>query len=406
MDDQYDHRVIGRELGLFDTHELVGAGLPLWYPDGAAIRAELERFAAEEATRTGCRRVYTPVMGKRELYERSGHWQKFHDDIFPPMKVGHDEFVLRPANCPHHALVYASRQRSYRELPVRLAELGSMFRSELSGVLGGLSRVRQINLDDAHVFCAPEQIGDEVLTALGSVLRVYEVLGIEVAYFRLSRRGDGDTYLGDDDLWERAEGMLAAALDQLGLAYVDAPGEAAFYGPKVDVQVKDPAGREETLSTVQLDFNQPERFDLTYIGADGQAHRPVMIHRGTLSAMERMVAHLLELYAGAFPVWLAPVQVAVLPVAAEHADAAWRLARALADDERRVEVDDSDNTLALRVRRARERKAPYVLVLGDREVGSGTVAVRRRDGQRMPAVPIEEFRAHLADLVRSRGREL
>ncbi len=317
-----DHRKLGRDLGLFDTHDLVGAGFPLWLPDGAVIRAELERTRPSSAVRGGCRRMFSPVLAKRELFERSGHWAKFSDDMFPPMKIGGEEFVLRPANCPHHALIYASRQYSYRDLPVRLSELGSMFRSELSGVLGGLSRVRQINLDDTHVFCAADQIEAEVVEGLRRVQEAYAVLGIEVAYVRLSLRGGSGKYLGGAPVWERAEAQLGRRSTRLGLDYVEAPGEAAFYGPKVDVQVVDPAGREQTLSTVQVDFVQPERFDLGYIGRDGSRIRPVMIHRGVLSAMERLVAHLIELYGGAFPPWLAPVQVVVLPVADRHAAAA------------------------------------------------------------------------------------
>lgn len=401
-----DHRRLGRELELFDTHELVGSGLPLWLPDGAVIRAELERFAAEEAVRSGCRQVYSPVLAKRELFERSGHWAKFADDMFPPMRVGNDEFVLRPANCPHHVLIYAARQRSYRELPVRLAEVGSMFRSELSGVLGGLSRVRQINLDDVHVFCRPDQIEDEVVGALGQVRRVYDVLGIEVAEFRLSLRGPGDGYLGALEVWEESQSMLRSALDRIGEPYVEAPGEAAFYGPKVDVQVVDPAGREETLSTVQLDFQQPERFELEYVGADGHRHRPVMIHRGTLSAMERMVAHLIELYAGAFPAWLAPVQVGVLPVRPEQHAAADALVAQLADAGLRAEADSSDETLGLRIRRARQRRLPYVAVLGEREVAAGRVALRLRDGRQLADVPAADAIAGIAAVMAARSREL
>ena len=297
----------------------MGAGLPLWLPHGAVIRAELERLAAEEAARTGCLRVYSPVLAKRELFERSGHWDKFAADMFPVMRVGGDELVLRPANCPHHALIYASEQRSFRDLPIRLAELAAMFRSELSGVVGGLSRVRQINLDDVHSFARPDQVQDEIMLALESVRRCYALLGIEVARYRLSLRGPGDGYLGSAAQWQDAERQLRAALDQLGLAYEAAEGEAAFYGPKIDVQVTDPAGREETLSTVQADFNQPERFDLAYTGPDGQRHRPVMIHRGVLSSMDRMVAYLIERYDGALPPWLAPVQLVVLPVTSEQA---------------------------------------------------------------------------------------
>jgi len=399
-----DHRELGRALNLFATDPEVGAGLPLWLPDGAAIRAELERYAAEESVRAGCRRVYTPVLGKRSLYERSGHWAKFAGDMFPPMPVGGDELVLRPANCPHHALIYASQQRSYRDLPVRLAELAPMFRSELSGVLGGLSRVRQINLDDAHVFCAEEQIADEVVAAVEQILRVYGVFGIEVASCRLSLRGPGGGYLGDDALWDRAERMLREALERVGVEYVEAPGEAAFYGPKVDVQVVDPAGREESLSTVQLDFNQPERFDLGYIAADGSVRRPVMIHRGIMSAMERLVAHLIELYDGSFPVWLAPVQLVVLPVAADHADAAARVRDEAAP--LRAELDADEATLGLRIRRAHDRRAPYIGVVGDREARAGTIALRLRDGRQIQPMPVADALAEIGRVAAGRRRDL
>jgi threonyl-tRNA synthetase len=386
-----DHRRIGRELKLFATDPLVGAGLPLWLPDGAVIRAELEKLVAEEAIRRGCRRVFTPVLAKRALFERSGHWAKFADDMFPPMRVGEEEFVLRPANCPHHALVYASQQRSYRDLPIRLAELGAMFRSELSGVLGGLSRVREINLDDTHVFCAPEQVPGEIARAAASVQRCYRLLGIEVARYRLSRRGDGDGYLGGKDLWAAAERDLAEALNEMGIDYEDAPGEAAFYGPKIDVQVVDPAGREETLSTVQLDFNQPERFDLGFIGPDGARYRPVMIHCGVLSAMERLVALLIERYDGAFPPWLAPVQVLVLPVAGQHEERAREIAARASAAGLRAECGPADASLGARIRRARERRVPYLAVIGGRESASGQVALRLRDGRRLEAVAVERL---------------
>jgi len=417
-----DHRRLGRELRLFDTDPLVGAGLPLWLPDGAVIRAEIERLAAEEAIRGGCQRVYTPVLAKRELYERSGHWAKFADDMFPAMKVGErdggagegggagEELVLRPANCPHHALVYASEQRSFRDLPVRLAELGAMFRSELSGVLGGLSRVRQINLDDAHVFCAPEQVQGEIALALESVLRCYRLLGIDITRFRLSRRGGGDGFLGGDGLWAEAERQLGAALADLGLGYEDAEGEAAFYGPKIDVQVTDPAGREETLSTVQLDFNQPERFGLRYVGPDGGRHQPVMIHRGVLSAMERLVAHLIELYDGALPPWLSPVQVLVLPVADQNAEPARRVAGHLSAAGLRADCDLADATLGARIRRARGRRIPYVAVIGDREAAGirdaaddGRVALRLRDGRRLDGVPVARLISEVSRQVTDRA---
>jgi threonyl-tRNA synthetase len=401
-----DHRRLGRELKLFATDPLVGAGLPLWLPDGAVIRAELERLAAEEAIRGGCQPVYTPVLAKRALFERSGHWDKFADDMFPPMRVGEEEFVLRPANCPHHALVYASEQRSYRDLPVRLAELGAMFRSELSGVLGGLSRVRQINLDDTHVFCAPEQVPGEITRAVASVQRCYRLLGIDVARYRLSRRGRGDGYLGGDGLWAVAERDLAAALGDLGLDYEDAPGEAAFYGPKIDVQVVDPAGREETLSTVQLDFNQPERFDLRYTGSDGVRHRPVMIHRGVLSGMERLVAHLIERCDGAFPPWLAPVQVVVLPVAEPNAGQARDVAERIRAAGLRAEYDPADATLGARIRRARDRRIPYLAVVGDRENATGLVALRLRDGRRLDAIGVDRLVGDVSRQVAGRSADL
>ncbi|WP_432541483.1 threonine--tRNA ligase [Kineococcus sp. SYSU DK002] len=390
----HDHSQLGRDLGLFDTSPLVGPGLPLWLPDGAVVRGELERFAADLARRSGCHRVSTPVLAKRELFERSGHWQKFSADMFPPVRVGDEEYVLRPANCPHHTQVYAARPHSYRDLPVRYAELGSMFRSELSGVLSGLRRVRQINLDDAHSFCRPDQVVAEVRTALAGIEEAYRVLGVRVSRLRLSLRGDRGAHLGDDDVWRRAEDQLREALGDR--PYEEAPGEAAFYGPKVDVQVADAAGREETLSTVQVDHVQPERFGLEYVGADGARHRPVMVHRGLLSSMERLVAVLLEQDGGRWPTWLAPVQLLVLPVSGDRHGAH---ARALADrlDGLRVAVDDA-GPLPRRVRAARERRVSHVAVVGDAEVADGSVAV---DGER---VPVGRLHADLLDAVARRAR--
>jgi threonyl-tRNA synthetase len=296
---------------------------------------------------------------------------------------------------------------------VRLAELGAMFRSELSGVLGGLSRVRQINLDDAHVFCAPEQVQGEIALALESVLRCYRLLGIDITRFRLSRRGGGGGFLGGDGRWAEAERQLGAALADLGLGYDDAEGEAAFYGPKIDVQVTDPAGREETLSTVQLDFNQPERFGLRYVGSDGGRHQPVMIHRGVLSAMERLVAHLIELYDGAFPPWLSPVQVLVLPVADQNAEPARHVAGQLSAAGLRAECDPADATLGARIRSARGRRIPYVAVVGDREVAGirgadvdGRVALRLRDGRQLDGVPVARLISEISRQVTDRSAGL
>ena len=322
MNATIDHRDLGRDLGIFATDPLAGSGLPLWLPDGAVIRAELQRLAKDLAHRDGCLDVYSPVLGKRALFERSGHLAKFSDDMFPAMRLGEqdadDEIVLRPANCPHHALIYAAASRSYRELPLRFNELAAMFRAERSGVVSGLSRVRQIHLDDTHVFCRPDQAGEEAARGLRAAIEAQRILGLPVDYVRLSMRDDSDAWLGSPEQWRGAEAALReagrAVLEDAGLQLIEAPGEAAFYGPKFDLQVRDGRGHEESIATVQLDFNLPERFDLTYHGADGERHRPVMIHRGTVGSMERVVAALLERYQGRLPLWLAPVQVAVLPV--------------------------------------------------------------------------------------------
>lgn len=370
-----DHRRLGRELHLFDTSPVIGAGLPMWMPDGAIVRTELERFAAEQADLSGCQRIFTPVLAKRELFERSGHWDKFAEDMFPPMRVGGEELVLRPANCPSHVQVYAAAQHSWRDLPVRYAENAAMFRSELSGVLGGLSRVRQISLDDAHVFCRPDQVVDEVRLALEAIRSTYAVLGIEIAYHRLSVRGEHGAYAGSDEDWGLAESELDTALQQTGTPYRRAPGEAAFYGPKIDVQVIDAGGREETLSTIQIDRVMPERFALSYVSPAGDRKRPVMVHRGLLSSMERMVALLIERYAGRFPTWLAPHQVDLLPVdPRRHHSAAQDVLRRLERAGVRARVR-ADGSLGSRVRNAHRDRAAYIAVIGDQEVADDGLAV-------------------------------
>jgi threonyl-tRNA synthetase len=374
-----DHRDINRDLHVFATDPLAGAGLPLWLPDGAVIREELQALARDLARADGCQGVYSPVLGKRALYERSGHWAKFSDDMFPPMAVGGDELVLRPANCPHHALIYASAQRSWRELPLRLNELAAMFRAERSGVLSGLSRVRQINLDDTHVFCRPDQVAAEAARGLRAALRAQEILGLPVDYVRLSLRDDSPAYLGTAAQWQAAEAALrdaadAAALPGRGLSLASAPGEAAFYGPKLDLQVRDARGQEETIATVQLDFSQPERFGLAYDAPDGSRQPVVMIHRGTVGAMERVTAALLERYQGRLPLWLAPTQVCVLPVSPEQDEAARRLADGLLAAGLRPRLDTS-GSLGARVRHARQRRDHLIAVLGAAEDAAGTVQV-------------------------------
>ncbi|WP_406021413.1 threonine--tRNA ligase [Nocardioides sp. NBC_00850] len=377
-----DHRELNRDLDIFATDPLAGSGLPLWLPDGAVIFAELERLAADLARADGCVPVKTPVLGKRALFERSGHWAKFAEDMFPPMAVGSgpagesgDELVLRPANCPHHALVYKARQHSYRELPIRLHELAPMFRAERSGVLSGLSRVRQINLDDTHVFCRPDQVAEEAGKALRSALKAQEILGLRVDYVRLSLRDASPSYLGSAEQWDGAEEALRKAAAEAGVEVVVAPGEAAFYGPKLDLQVIDPAGHDETIATVQIDFNQPERFDLTYDAADGSQQRVVMVHRGTVGSMERVTAALLERYQGRLPLWLAPAQIAVLPVSASQDPAAHRLVDALVAEGLRPRLD-AGGSLGGRIRESRRRREPLIAVIGAVEAGSGQVQVR------------------------------
>ncbi|MBM7807690.1 threonyl-tRNA synthetase [Geodermatophilus bullaregiensis] len=404
-----DHRDLNADMSVFATDPMIGAGLPLWLPAGAVIRQELEQLAREIARHDGCLPVYSPVLGKRALYERSGHWDKFSEDMFPPVRLGGDQLVLRPANCPHHAMVYAAEPRSYRQLPVRLNELASMFRAERSGVVSGLSRVRQISLDDTHVFCRPDQTTAEVASALRSALRAQELLGLPVDHVRLSRRDAGDGYLGSADQWQDAEqalrGAAAEVLDADGPPLVEAVGEAAFYGPKLDLQMRDQRGHEETIATVQLDFNQPERFDLTYDAADGTRHRVVMIHRGTVGAMERVVAALLERYAGRLPLWLAPVQVCVLPISAAQDD----YARALVDDLCAAGLRarlDTDGSLGARIRASRRRRDAVIAVTGPAEAGAELVHVTDPAGDFSGPVARTGFVATVRDAHGSRARRV
>ncbi|MGI8425087.1 MAG: threonine--tRNA ligase [Actinomycetota bacterium] len=388
-----DHRKVGRELQLFMTHDLVGTGFPIWLPKGATIRRLLEEYMLEEERRAGYRHVYTPDLGRKELYETSGHWDHFKEDMFPVIELEHEHLVLRPMNCPHHILIYSSSSRSYRELPVRIAELGKMYRYERSGVVGGLSRVRSMTLNDAHIFCRVDQIEEEFSNVVSMVERTYATLGIGDYSYRLSLRDPGNKskYADNDEMWESGEALLRKALDALGVPYREAPGEAAFYGPKLDIQIRDVLGREETASTIQLDFHLPERFDLHYIGADGAEHRPVMIHRGVIGTLERMVAYLIELYGGAFPTWLAPVQVVILPIAERHQEYAEKVATPLAGADVRLEIDSSNETLGKRIRNAQKQKVPYMLILGDDESVSGSVSVRHRSGVEEKDVPLTDF---------------
>ncbi|MFE9425118.1 threonine--tRNA ligase [Kitasatospora sp. NPDC006697] len=404
-DVRHDHKKLGRELGLFGTDPLIGAGLPYWLPDGAVVRHELEEYVRAEERRAGYRHVYSPVLGKRELYEISGHWSHYSEDMFPPMRLGEEEVVLRPSLCPHHAVIYRSRARSYRELPLRMAELGPMYRSELSGVLGGLTRVRAIQLNDGHIFCTLDQVAEEARGALRLIREAYRALGIEAARYRLSLPGPGGKYVAAPELWERSVALLVEVLESEGIEYQAEEGEAAFYGPKIDVQIVDPHGREATLSTVQVDFHQPERFDLHYIGADGAKHRPVMVHRAVIGSVERAVAHLVEQHGGAFPAWLAPVQVLLLPVSEGELPAAEELlARCLAAGLRAELAGPEQGSLGARIRE--HRLVPYQAVLGAREVAAGQAALRLRDGRRLEPLPVAEALARIGERIAARGTGL
>ena len=400
-----DHRKLGKELDLFMISQEVGQGLPFWLPNGATIRRVLERYIVDKEVAAGYQHVYTPPIASVELYKTSGHWDHYREDMFPPMDMGDgEEFVLRPMNCPHHIEVYKHHVHSYRELPIRIAEIGMMHRYEKSGALTGLQRVREMSLNDGHTFVTPEQIKDEFQRTLQLIIDVYEDFSLTDYRFRLSYRDPKDThkYFDNDEMWENAQSMLKSAMDDMELDYFEAEGEAAFYGPKLDIQVKTALGNEETLSTIQLDFLLPERFDLKYIGADGEEHRPVMIHRGVISTMERFTAILIENYKGAFPTWLAPQQVTVIPVSNEaHTDYAWEVAKQLRDRGIRVEVDERNEKMQYKIRASQTQKIPYQLIVGDKEMEDGTVNVRRYGQKQTHTEAVSEFVENiLADIAR------
>ncbi|HDE6362814.1 TPA: threonine--tRNA ligase [Staphylococcus aureus] len=399
-----DHRKIGKELELFTNSQLVGAGLPLWLPNGATIRREIERYIVDKEVSMGYDHVYTPVLANVDLYKTSGHWDHYQEDMFPPMQLDETEsMVLRPMNCPHHMMIYANKPHSYRELPIRIAELGTMHRYEASGAVSGLQRVRGMTLNDSHIFVRPDQIKEEFKRVVNMIIDVYKDFGFEDYSFRLSYRDpeDKEKYFDDDDMWNKAENMLKEAADELGLSYEEAIGEAAFYGPKLDVQVKTAMGKEETLSTAQLDFLLPERFDLTYIGQDGEHHRPVVIHRGVVSTMERFVAFLTEETKGAFPTWLAPKQVQIIPVNIDlHYDYARQLQDELKSQGVRVSIDDRNEKMGYKIREAQMQKIPYQIVVGDKEVENNQVNVRQYGSQDQETVEKDEFIWNLVDEIR------
>jgi len=380
-----DHRVLGKQLGLFFLTPEVGGGLAMWLPKGAVLRRELAAFLDEQLLKRNYQPVVTPHIGRVDLYKTSGHFPFYADSQYPPMQVvgdEHEQYLLKPMNCPHHIQIYAHEPRSYRDLPMRLAEFGTCYRYEKSGELTGLTRVRSLTVDDAHIFCTPDQVEDEFRTVLELVQFVLGTFGFNEVRTTLSVRdpSDAEKYAGDPAQWDRAEAELVRVLESLEMEYEREEGEAAFYGPKVDFKVRDVIGREWQLGTAQLDYVLPERFDLKYIGADNEAHRPVMIHRAPFGSFERFIGILIEHYAGDFPLWLAPLQALVLPITARHVDYGCKVREKLRAAGIRAEMDDRNEKLSFKIREAELQKVPIMLVVGDQEEANGTVTPRRRRG--------------------------
>ena len=397
-----DHRKLGKELELFTTDKLVGAGLPMWLPNGAVVRCELENYIRNKEIKEGYHHVYTPSLGSTELYKISGHWDHYKDDMFPIMKMDNEELVLRPMNCPHHMLIYRHNIHSYRDLPIRIGELAPDFRYEASGAVCGLERVRQMCQNDAHLFVRPDQIKDEVAKVVNLILSVYKDFNITNYSFRLSLRDkeDKEKYFDDDKMWDKAESELRKVLDELNLDYYEAKGEAAFYGPKLDVQIKSAIGHDVTLSTCQLDFLLPERFDLTYVDQNGEKVRPVVIHRAILGTFDRFMAYLIEETKGAFPTWLAPIQVNIIPVNNEyHLEYGTDIYNLLKDNNIRVKLDDREEKLGYKMRESVTHKIPFALILGDKEKAENLVSFRKYGTTDTVTVTKEEFLTLIKDTI-------
>lgn len=404
-----DHRKLGRDLELFVFSDLVGKGLPLFTEKGSVIRRELERFVVDEEIKRGYRHVYTPDIAKVELYRTSGHYPYYKDTMYPVMKVDEDELILRPMTCPHHYQLYSSRPRSYKELPFRIAELAKQFRYEKSGELSGLMRVRSFCLADSHIICQAEQAVDEIMQVLDLIEYAANVLGLNKGRrYRLSLgdRADEKKYYKDDDAWDFAENVLRQVLVQRKADFFEAGNEAAFYGPKIDIQMQNFAGKEDTVFTVQYDFVGPKRFNLLYRDKDGQEKEPIVIHRSSIGAIERTMAFLIEHYAGAFPVWLSPVQVVVIPISDRHIEYTRRVESELKAENVRVEVDDASERMNERIRRAQLQKVPYMLVVGDREAEAGNVSVRVRTGEQLPSMSLKEFKQKVKQVIDARAIDL
>ncbi|MBR3512151.1 MAG: threonine--tRNA ligase [Clostridia bacterium] len=402
-----DHRKIGKELNLFMTHKLVGAGLPLYLPNGATIRRLLERYIQDKEIELGYQHVYTPSLANVELYKTSGHWDHYKDDMFPEMKLDNESFVLRPMNCPHHMLIYKYQLRSYKDLPIRIGELANDFRYENSGAVCGLERVRQMCQNDAHLFVRPDQIKEEVGNVLNLIKEVYiKDFGFpeESFSYRLSLRDKNNVekYIDNDEMWETAESQLRQILKELNIDFYEAEGEAAFYGPKIDIQIKTALGHDVTIPTCQLDFALPERFDLTFVGEDGKDHRPVVIHRAILGSSDRFISFLIEEKKGAFPLWLSPTQVKILSIADRHVDYAEEVKEKLHKAGIRVSVDSRQEKIGYKIREAQISKIPYMLIIGDKEVEAKAVGVRSREEGDMGDMPLDDFVKKVIDEVNSK----
>ena len=399
---QRDHRKIGKQLDLFMTHELVGSGLPMYLPNGAIVRRLLEQYILNKEAKLGYKHVYTPSLANVALYKTSGHWDHYKEDMFPVMKLDNEEMVLRPMNCPHHMLIYKNKMHSYRDLPIKIGELAHDFRYEASGSVCGLERVREMCQNDAHIFVTPEQIKPVFGEVVNLILSVYKDFGFKDYTFRLSLRDkeNKEKYFDDDEMWETAESQLRQILTELNLNFYEAKGEAAFYGPKLDVQIKTAIGHDVTISTCQLDFLLPQRFELEYIGEDGKAHRPIVIHRAILGTFDRFIAFLIEETKGAFPLWLSPVQVKLLPLSDSHIEYAKEVQTKLEKAGIRVELDDRNEKIGYKIREAQLQKVPYMLVLGDKEKEAGSVGVRSRTDGDIGAMNTDEFVAKIVEEVK------
>ena len=400
-----DHRKIGKELDIFMSHDLVGKGMPLWLPNGALIRKHLENYIYEKERDLGYQHVYTPCVGTVDLYKTSGHWDHYKDNMFPSMKVDEEEFVLRPMNCPHHMLVYANSLHSYRDLPIRIGEFATDCRYEASGAVKGLERVRCMCQNDAHLFVTPEQIGEEFKKVVSLILEVYKDFGIEDYSFRLSLRDkeDKEKYFDDDKMWDEAESKLREVLNELGVEYYEAIGEAAFYGPKLDVEVKPAVGPEVTLSTCQLDFLLPRRFELNYIDSEGNKQVPVVLHRAIFGTFDRFTAFIIEETKGSFPTWLAPTQINIIPVNNEyHLDYAQEIKEILLKEGIRVELDDRNEKLGYKMRESQTRKIPYSLILGNKERDEKTISFRLHGSEETTTLSIDEFVSMINEVIKTK----